>query len=96
MFDQRWEANNHDNFFMGPKNGKLHTNAFWAMRTSFFPREYAERMIHSWALNQTDGFMGEFFPLAMAKKSMKIFNSADDLAFGYTPDTAYFHSGWNV
>lgn len=90
MFDQRWEANNHNNFFMGPKDGKLHTNAFWAMRTSFFPREYAERMIHSWALNKTDGFMGEFFPLAMAKKSMKVFNSADDLAFGYTPDTAYF------
>ena len=90
MFDQRWEVNDHDNFFMGPKNGKLHTNAFWAMRTSYFPREYAERMIHSWALNQTDGFMGEFFPLAMAKKSMKVFNSADDLAFGYTPDTAYF------
>ena len=90
MFDQRWEANGHDNFFMGPKNGKLHTNAFWAMRTRHFPREYAERMIHSWALDQTNGFMGEFFPLAMAKKSMKIFTSADDLAFGYTPDTAYF------
>ena len=90
MFDQRWEANGHDNFFMGPKNGKLHTNAFWAMRTRHFPREYADRMIHSWALNQTNGFMGEFFPLAMAKKSMKIFTSADDLAFGYTPDTAYF------
>ena len=90
MFDQRWEANGHDNFFMGPKNGKLHTNAFWAMRTRHFPREYAEQMIHSWALNQTDGFMGEFFPLAMAKKSMKIFTSSDDLAFGYTPDTAYF------
>ena len=90
MFDQRWEANGHDNFFMGPKNGKLHTNAFWAMRTRHFPREYAEQMIHSWALNQTDGFMGEFFPLAMAKKSMKIFSSSDDLAFGYTPDTAYF------
>ena len=75
------EANGHDNFFQ-PKNGKLHTNAFWAMRTSHFPKEYADRMIHSRALNQTDGFMGEFFPLAMAKKSMKIFTSADDLALG--------------
>ena len=90
MFDQRWEANGHENFFMGPKDGKLHTNAFWAMRSKHFPREYAERMIQSWALNQTDGFMGEFFPLAMAKKAMKVFTSPDDLAFGYTPDTAYF------
>ena len=79
MFDQRWEANGHENFFMGPKDGKLHTNAFWAMRSKHFPREYAERMIQSWALNQTDGFMGEFFPLAMAKKAMKIFTSPDDL-----------------
>jgi len=26
----------------------------------------------------------------MAKKSMSLFNSADDQSFGYTPDTAYF------
>ena len=90
MFDQRWEANGHKNFFMGPKDGKLHTNAFWAMRSKYFPREYADRMIQSWALNQSDGFMGEFFPLAMAKQAMKVFTSPDDLAFGYTPDTAYF------
>ena len=90
MFEQRWEANGHLNYFMGPNNGKLHTNAFWAMRSRFFPREYAERMIHSWALNQLDGFMGEFFPLAMAKQSMKLFTSPVDLSFGYTPDTAYF------
>ena len=90
MFDQRWEANGHENFFMGPKDGKLHTNAFWAMRSKHFPREYAERMIHSWALNKEQGFFGEFFPLAMSKQSMEKFASPDDNAFGYTPDTAYF------
>lgn len=47
-------------------------------------------MIHSWALNKERGFFGQFFPLAMAKKSMNLFNSADDQSFGYTPDTAYF------
>ena len=57
--------------FSGPKNGKLHTNAFWAMRTSHFPKEYADRMIHSWALNQTDGFM-EILSAGHGKKSMKI------------------------
>ncbi|MEC8244157.1 MAG: hypothetical protein VX038_04870 [Verrucomicrobiota bacterium] len=90
MFDQRWEANGHKDYFMGGRNGMLMTNAFWAMRSKDFPREYAERMIHSWALNKEQGFFGNFFPSAMAKKSMKIFASADDLAFGYTPDTAYF------
>jgi len=90
MFDQRWEANGHENFFMGPKDGKLHTNAFWAMRSQNFPREYAGKMIHAWALNKDRGFYGEFFPLAMSKQSMEKFASPDDNAFGYTPDTAYF------
>jgi hypothetical protein len=89
-FDQRWEANGHKNFFMGPKNGMLMTNAFWSMRSKYFPREYAEKMINAWALNRGDGFYGEFFPLAMAKRSMKIFTSPTDHSFGYTPDTAYF------
>ena len=90
MFEQRWQANGHENYFMGPRNGMLMTNAFWAMRSRHFPREYAAKMIHSWALNKEQGFYGEFFPRAMAKKAMSVFSSADDLAFGYTPDTAYF------
>ena len=90
MFDQRWEANGHKDYFMGGRDGMLMTTAFWAMRSKHFPREYAERLIHSWALNKERGFFGEFFPLAMAKKSMSFFNSADDQSFGYTPDTAYF------
>ena len=47
-------------------------------------------MINAWALNKVDGFYGEFFPLAMAKRSMKTFSTATDFDFGYTPDTAYF------
>ena len=90
MFDQRWEANGHKDFFMGPKNGMLMTNAFWSMRSKYFPREYAEKMINAWAFNREDGFYGEFFPLAMARQSMNKFTSPPDLAFGYTPDTAYF------
>ena len=90
MFDQRWESNGHKDFFMGPKNGMLMTNAFWSMRSKYFPREYAEKMINAWAFNREDGFYGEFFPLAMAKQSMSKFTSPPDLAFGYTPDTAYF------
>ncbi|MBT4667171.1 MAG: hypothetical protein HOB63_11720 [Opitutae bacterium] len=90
MFDQRWEANGHKDFFMGPKNGMLMTNAFWSMRSKYFPREYAETMINAWAFNREDGFYGEFFPLAMARQSMNKFTSPPDLAFGYTPDTAYF------
>ncbi len=90
MFDQRWEANGHKDFFMGPKNGMLMTNAFWSMRSKYFPREYAEKMINAWALKREDGFYGEFFPLAMAKQSMSKFTTPPDLAFGYTPDTAYF------
>jgi hypothetical protein len=60
------------------------------MRSQNFPREYADKMIHAWALNRTRGFYGEFFPLAMSKQSMGKFASQDDNAFGYTPDTAYF------
>ena len=90
MFDQRWEANGHENFFMGPKNGMLMTNAFWSMRSPHFPREYAEKMVRAWALDRENGFYGEFFPLAMAKQSMKSFASNVDHSFGYTPDTAYF------
>lgn len=90
MFDQRWEANGHQDYFMGGRDGMLMTTAFWAMRSQYFPRDYAKRMIHSWALNKEHGFFGEFFPLAMARKSMSLFNSADDQSFGYTPDTAYF------
>ena len=41
------------------------------------------------ALNREDGFYGEFFPLAMAKRSMSKFTPPPDLDFGYTPDTAY-------
>ena len=89
-FDQRWEANGHKDFFMGPNNGMFMTNAFWSMRSKYFPREYAQKMINAWALNRENGFYGEFFPLAMAKRSMKIFQSPADLVFGYTPDTAYF------
>jgi len=90
MFDQRWETNGHKNFFMGPRSGMLMTNTFWTMRSKYFPREYAKKMINTWALNREDGFYGAFFPLAMAKQSMRVFKSQADLDFGYTPDTAYF------
>ena len=90
MFDQRWEANGVPNYFAAPKNGMLMTNPFWAMRSSYFPNEYAKRMVYAWALNRERGFYGAFFPLAMAKQSMAKFKSQDDHAFGYTPDTAYF------
>ena len=90
MFENRWSVNGHENFFLGPKNGMLMTNGFWSMRSRHFPREYAQKMVNAWALDKEKGFFGEFFPLAMAKQSMKTFASNADLAFGYTPDTAYF------
>ena len=90
LFRQRWEMNNVPHFFAAPKNGMLTTNAFWCMRSPFFPSEYAEAMVRSWATNREKGFFGEFFPLAMAKQSMKVFASDVDYSFGYTPDTAYF------
>ena len=90
MFDQRWEANGVPNYFAAPNNGMLMTNAFWAMRSPHFPKEYAHRMVDAWALDKEKGFFGAFFPLAMSKQAMKRFNSRDDNAFGYTPDTAYF------
>lgn len=89
-FRQRWEMNNVPHFFAAPDNGLLTTNAFWCMRSLFFPREYAETMVRSWATNREKGFFGEFFPLAMAKQSMESFASDADRSFGYTPDTAYF------
>ncbi|MGC6426090.1 MAG: glycosyl hydrolase family 65 protein [Akkermansiaceae bacterium] len=90
MFDQRWEMNGTPNFFAAPDNGMLMTNAFWAMRSPHFPREYARAMVRHWALDRQKGFYGEFFPLAMAKQSMRTFKTAVDHSFGYTPDTAYF------
>ena len=90
MFDDRWEANGISNYFAGPRNRMLMTNAFWAMRSPHFPQEYARKMVRAWAVNKEDGFFGEFFPLAMAKQSMRLFNTSVDQSFGYTPDTAYF------
>lgn len=90
MFDQRWEMNSTPNYFAAPENGMLMTNAFWAMRSPHFPREYAQAMVEHWALDREEGFFGDFFPLAMAKKSMKTFRTDVDHSFGYTPDTAYF------
>ena len=90
MFEQRWEANGVVDFFAAPANGMLTTNGFWAMRSPYFPREYARRMVKTWVLDQEKGFYGEFFPLAMSKQSMKKYRRDADQAFGYTPDTAYF------
>ncbi|MAQ88291.1 MAG: hypothetical protein CMM03_00365 [Rhodopirellula sp.] len=90
MFDDRWEANGISNYFAGPSNGMTMTNAFWAMRSKFFPQEYARKMVQAWALNRDSGFYGEFFPLAMSKQAMQKFNTPVDHSFGYTPDTAYF------
>ena len=90
MFDQRWEVNGVPNYFAAPRDGMLMTNSFWCMRVPQFPREYATAMVRHWAIDRNEGFFGDFFPLAMAKRSMRKFASGDDQAFGYTPDTAYF------
>ncbi|MDA7520111.1 hypothetical protein N8503_00950 [Akkermansiaceae bacterium] len=90
MFDQRWESNGVPDYFAAPKNRMLMTNGFWAMRSPYFPKEYAISMIQKWALNREKGFYGEFFPLAMSKQSMQDFATDVDHSFGYTPDTAYF------
>lgn len=91
-FDQRWQMNGHQEFFGGPKDGMLMTTGFWHMRSRYFPRNYAVQMTQAWALNKDNGFYGDddFFPLAMARYSMKTFASDVDDSFGYTPDTAYF------
>lgn len=78
------------NYFAAPQNKMLMTNAFWAMRSPYFPKEYAKAMVHAWAFNREKGFYGEFFPLAMSKQSMHAFATNVDHSFGYTPDTAYF------
>jgi hypothetical protein len=90
IFDQRWEMNGVPNYFAAPQNKMLMTNAFWAMRSPYFPKEYAKAMVHAWAFNREKGFYGEFFPLAMSKQSMHAFATNVDHSFGYTPDTAYF------
>ena len=90
-FDQRWQVNGHEHFFGGPKNGMLMTTGFWHMRSKHFPREYASRMVASWAMNKDKGFDGGgIFPLAMSRQSMEKFATNVDHSFGYTPDTAYF------
>ena len=90
MFDDRWQMNNVPNYFAAPDNAMIMTNGFWAMRSPYFPREYAKLMVDAWALNKDKGFYGAFFPLAMSKQSMRGFKTAVDHSFGYTPDTAYF------
>lgn len=89
-FAQRWEANGHERFFAGPKNGMLMTTGFWHLRSKYFPRDYAVQMTRSWALDREKGFYGRFFPLAMSHQAMRNFASNVDHSFGYTPDTAYF------
>lgn len=89
-FDQRWQANGHEQFFAGPKDGMLMTTGMWHMRSKHFPRDYASRMVASWALDKDRGFYGDFFPLAMSRQSMQTFATKVDHSFGYTPDTAYF------
>lgn len=90
MFDQRWEMNGVANYFAAPNNGMIMTNGFWAMRSPYFPKEYARSMVEAWALDRKKGFFGEWFPLAMSKQSMALFKTPVDHSFGYTPDTAYF------
>lgn len=90
MFDQRWGMNGVVDYFAAPENGMIMTNGFWAMRSPYFPKEYAKPMVEAWALDREKGFMGEFFPLAMSKQAMKKFKTPVDHSFGYTPDTAYF------
>ncbi len=90
MFDQRWEMNDVPDYFEAPDNGMIMTNGFWAMRSPYFPKEYAKAMVEAWALDGEKGFMGEFFPLAMSKHAMREFKTPVDHSFGYTPDTAYF------
>ena len=90
FIEQRWEMNGVPNFFAAPKNNLLTTNSFWALRSPYFPRNYARKMVQSWAIDKEKGFYGKFFPLAIAKQSSKDFSSKVDQSFGYTPDTAYF------
>ncbi|MCH2059249.1 MAG: hypothetical protein MK183_01355 [Verrucomicrobiales bacterium] len=90
MFDQRWEMNGVSGYFAAPDNGMIMTNGFWAMRSPYFPNEYARTMVQTWALDREKGFYGDFFPLAMSKIAMKTFKKPVDYSFGYTPDTAYF------
>ena len=90
MFADRWEVNGISNFFAGPRDGMMVTNSFWAMRSKHFPKEYAEKMVQTWAFNKDEGFYGDFFPLAMSKRAMQKFKTPVDHSFGYTPDTAYF------
>ena len=56
-FNQRWQANGHEYFFGGPKNGMLMTTGFWHMRSKYFPRDYALNMTRSWALDRDKGFL---------------------------------------
>lgn len=90
MFDDRWEMNDVASYFAGPADGMIMTNGFWAMRSKYFPSEYARPMVEAWALDKEEGFYGLFFPRAMARQSMKKFATKVDHSFGYTPDTAYF------
>jgi hypothetical protein len=89
-FEQRWEANGHRHFFAGPRSGMLMTTGLWHLRSKYFPRDYAEKTVNSWALDSNDGFQGKIFPRAMSGQAMKKFATAVDHSFGYTPDTAYF------
>ena len=90
QFENRWEAHGHRHYYGGSRNGMLMTNGFWSLRQPDFPREYARKMLHTWALDRENGYFGKIFPRAMAAKSQKQFATQDDNAFGYTPDTAYF------
>ena len=90
MFEDRWGMNGFSSYFAAPKNGMLMTNGFWAMRSPYFPKRYARKMVESWAMDREKGFYGAFFPLAMSRQSMKKFATKVDHSFGYTPDTAYF------
>ena len=90
MFEQRWGMNGVADYFAAPEDAPLTTNGFWAMRSPWFPREYARPMVEAWALDRERGFLGALFPLAMARRSMERFDTEVDQSFGYTPDTAYF------
>ena len=44
----------------------------------YFPQAYARPMLEEWGLDREKGFFGEFFPLAMARQSMKQFAAKVD------------------
>jgi len=80
-----WQANGVKDFF-GAGKGTLDWSGFAYLRNSYFPEDWAARMVEAWAVDTVKGFFGE---VPLTTKALKNWDQVSGV-FASTPDTNYY------